>query len=47
MAKQLYTPYGFRDILFDESWQQTEIRHRLRKVFRSFGYRDVETPLVE
>ena len=47
MAKPLYTPYGFRDILFDESWQQTEIRHRLRKVFRNFGYRDVETPLVE
>ena len=47
MAQRLYTPYGFRDILFDESWQQTEIRHRLRKVFRSFGYRDVETPLVE
>ncbi|MCR5005007.1 MAG: ATP phosphoribosyltransferase regulatory subunit [Clostridiales bacterium] len=47
MAQRLYTPYGFRDILFDESWQQTEIRHRLRKVFRAFGYRDVETPLVE
>ena len=47
MSDQLYTPYGFRDILFDEAAALGWIQERLRSVFARFGYRHVETPLVE
>ena len=47
MPKQLYTPYGFRDVLFEDAWQQNHLCDLLHDVFLSFGYRDVETPLVE
>ena len=47
MAEQLYTPYGFRDWLFEDAEQKQLLHERLHSVFIKYGYRDVETPIVE
>lgn len=48
MAKwKIYTPEGVQDILFDECYAKREIEDRIRKLFRSWGYFEVETPTLE
>lgn len=47
MTKEIYTPYGFRDRLFAESAQRQIVMDRIRQVLGHYGYREVETPMVE
>lgn len=47
MSEQLYTPYGFRDWLFEDAKQRQELHEKLHSVFINHQYRDVETPIVE
>lgn len=43
----IYTPDGFQDLLFDECATKREIEDRIRKLFKSCGYFEVETPTIE
>ena len=43
----IYTPEGVQDILFEECFLKKELEERMRKLFRSFGYFEVETPTFE
>lgn len=47
MLQEIYTPYGFRDRLFVEAAQHRVLLERIQRVFRRYGYQDVETPTVE
>ncbi len=48
MAKsKVYTPEGVQDILFDECYLKKEIENKARQLFRSKGYREIETPSIE
>ena len=47
MKDLIYTPYGFRDYLFEESQQRMEVRSRIHAIFERYGYRDIQTPVVE
>lgn len=48
MAKwKIYTPEGFQDILVNECYHKRYLEDKIRKVFRSRGYYEVETPMVE
>ncbi len=47
MAQQFYTPYGFRDILFEEAAARREIEQVLGEIFERYGYRSILTPTVE
>jgi ATP phosphoribosyltransferase regulatory subunit len=41
------TPRGFRDVLFEEAEERAALAAALVDVFASWGYRAVETPVVE
>lgn len=41
------TPRGFRDVLFDEAEERRALARSVESVFASWGYRPVETPVVE
>jgi ATP phosphoribosyltransferase regulatory subunit len=41
------TPRGFRDVLFDEAAERGSVTSAVSESFASFGYRAVETPVVE
>ncbi len=41
------TPRGFRDVLFQEAAERGAVVESLRRTFESWGYRPVETPVVE
>jgi ATP phosphoribosyltransferase, regulatory subunit len=43
----IYTPEGVQDILFDECATKRNIEERLRSLFKSCGYFEVETPTIE
>ena len=45
--KLLHTPDGVRDLTDLECAGKLDIQDRLRKVFHSFGFRDIETPAYE
>lgn len=48
MAKwKVYTPDGVQDILFEECYLKKEIENKARNLFRSRGYREIETPTIE
>lgn len=48
MAKwNIYTPEGFKDLLFDECWAKRDIESRIRGIFRSCGFSEIETPTLE
>ena len=47
MSSPIYTPYGFRDFLFEDSRRRDELEQTLRRFFLENGYRKIETPLVE
>ena len=40
-------PRGTRDFLPEEMSRRRYVEDRLRKIFRSFGYREVQTPTFE
>ena len=42
-----HTPEGVRDIINDECRRKLALEERIHQVFRSFGYRDIETPTFE
>lgn len=44
---KIYTPEGIQDILQNECFFKRNLEDRIRKVFRSSGYYEVETPIVE
>ncbi len=44
---KIYTPEGVQDILFDECALKKEIEEKLRRLYRSYGYFEVETPTIE
>ena len=44
---EMYTPYGFRDRLFQEAARQQELLERIQKIFRRYGYLEVKTPTAE
>ncbi len=43
----IYTPDGVQDILFDECHHKRSLEQKLRGLFRSCGYNEVETPTIE
>lgn len=48
MAKwNIYTPEGFKDVLFDECYAKRNIESRIRNIFRSCGFSEIETPTLE
>ncbi len=48
MAKwNIYTPEGVRDILFDECYIKRNMEGKVRELFRSWGYFEIETPTLE
>lgn len=44
---KIYTPEGFQDILVNECFFKRNLEDKIRKVFRSRGYYEVDTPMVE
>jgi len=44
---KIYTPEGVQDILVNECFVKRNIEDKIRKVFRSAGFYEVETPIVE
>ena len=44
---QIQIPGGMRDILFEECRRKDDLREKITAVYRSYGYRPVETPLIE
>ena len=44
---KIYTPEGVQDILFDECASKRNIEEKLRSLYRSYGYFEVETPTIE
>lgn len=47
MKQLLHTPEGVRDIYDGECARRREIEDRIRKVFKQFGYFDIQTPTFE
>ena len=48
MAKwNIYTPEGFRDVLFDECYSKRNIENKIRNIFRKRGFLEIETPALE
>lgn len=43
----IYTPEGMQDILFDRCYVKRDLESKLRQLFLSSGYREIETPSVE
>lgn len=43
----IYTPDGVQDILFDECHLKRNLEQKLRTLFRSCGYNELETPTME
>lgn len=44
---QIQIPSGMRDILADECSVKNNLKSRIMAVYRSYGYRPIETPLIE
>lgn len=43
----IYTPEGVQDILFESCRQKRLLEDKIRKTFRLYGYREIETPTIE
>ena len=41
------TPEGTRDLLYGECRLRRRVQQQLTEVFRSFGYSEIATPVVE
>jgi ATP phosphoribosyltransferase regulatory subunit len=44
---KIYTPEGVQDILFEECHLKRNMEQKLRTLFKSCGYNEVETPTIE
>ncbi|KNY28765.1 ATP phosphoribosyltransferase regulatory subunit [Pseudobacteroides cellulosolvens] len=44
---KIYTPEGVQDILFNECYLKRNLEVKLRSIFRSSGYQEIETPTFE
>lgn len=44
---KIYTPDGVQDFLFKDCFQKKNIEEKVRKLFRSWGYMEIETPTIE
>jgi ATP phosphoribosyltransferase regulatory subunit len=44
---KIYTPDGFQDMLFDDCFMKRNLEEKIRGLFRSCGYYEVETPTIE
>lgn len=48
MAKwKIYTPEGVQDLLTNECYVKRNLEEKIRRLFRSSGFYEVETPIVE
>lgn len=47
MQRIFHTPEGVRDIYNDECSQKRALQEKIRRVFKSYGYQDIETPTFE
>ena len=47
IQKILHTPEGVRDIYNEECEKKLTLENMMRKVFNSYGYRNIETPKFE
>lgn len=47
MQRIFHTPEGVRDIYSRECSQKHQLQDRIRKVFRGYGYEEIETPTFE
>lgn len=43
----IYTPDGVQDILCEDCFTKKEMEHKLRILFRSYGFSELETPAIE
>ncbi|CCZ04422.1 MAG: ATP phosphoribosyltransferase regulatory subunit [Clostridiales bacterium] len=46
-SKLLHTPVGVRDIYNDECYDKLLIQNRIHKIFKEYGYSDIQTPTFE
>jgi len=46
-SKLLHTPVGVRDIYNDECYDKLLIQNRIHKIFKEYGYSDIQTPSFE
>ena len=44
---KIYTPDGVQDILFEECYLKRNLEQKLRTLFKSSGYSELETPTIE
>ncbi len=44
---KIYTPDGVQDILCEECFQKRELEQKLRTLFRSYSFSELETPAIE
>jgi|LSQX01.1.fsa_nt_gb ATP phosphoribosyltransferase regulatory subunit len=44
---KIYTPDGVQDILVDDCYQKRELEQKLRNLFRSCGFNEIEPPSIE
>lgn len=44
---KIYTPEGVQDILVEECFIKRNLEQRVRELFRSYGYFEIETPTLE
>ncbi len=44
---KIYTPDGVQDILFEECYMKRSLEQRIRTLFTSCGYYEIETPTIE
>jgi len=44
---KIYTPEGVQDILFEDCFLKRELENKLRSLFRSSGFYEIETPTLE
>ena len=44
---KIYTPDGVQDILIDECYLKRTLEDKMRKLFNSYGFFEIETPTIE
>ena len=47
MQREIHTPEGMRDIYNGECRKKKVLQDRLMKMIRSYGFEDIETPIIE
>ena len=47
MQREIHTPEGMRDIYGIECRKKKLMQERLMQVIRSYGFEDIETPIIE